>query len=114
MAQRVMTLAEPSIDETTRVYRKVSWRLLPFLFACSVAAPLDRVDVGFAELQLLSVPQSSETVCGGAGIAVTNPGGDRAGFASPRLIGPIIDTATSTSLGVDTLAAPQPRAASRR
>ncbi|AIQ93323.1 Major facilitator superfamily permease [Methylobacterium oryzae CBMB20] len=64
-----MTLVEPSIDETTRVYRKVTWRLVPFLFACYVAAYLDRVNVGFAKLQMLSDLQFSETVYGlGAGI----------------------------------------------
>ena len=69
MAQGVMTLVEPSIDETTRVYRKVTWRLVPFLFACYVAAYLDRVNVGFAKLQMLSDLQFSETVYGlGAGI----------------------------------------------
>ncbi|MCJ2126844.1 MFS transporter [Methylobacterium sp. J-077] len=69
MAQGVMTLVEPSIDETTRVYRKVTWRLVPVLFACYVAAYLDRVNVGFAKLQMLSDLQFSETVYGlGAGI----------------------------------------------
>src|SRR6478735_12697312 len=69
MAQGVMALVEPSIDETTRVYRKVTWRLVPFLFACYVAAYLDRVNVGFAKLQMLSDLQFSETVYGlGAGI----------------------------------------------
>ena len=48
MAQGVAGYAGPEIDETTRVYRKVTWRLIPFLFACYVAAYLDRVNVGFA------------------------------------------------------------------
>ncbi|MCJ2134011.1 MFS transporter [Methylobacterium sp. J-026] len=69
MAQGVMTLVEPSLDETTRVYRKVTWRLVPFLFACYVAAYLDRVNVGFAKLQMLGDLQFSETIYGlGAGI----------------------------------------------
>ena len=69
MAQGVMALVDPSINETTRVYRKVTWRLVPFLFACYVAAYLDRVNVGFAKLQMLSDLQFSETVYGlGAGI----------------------------------------------
>ncbi len=34
-------------------YAKVTWRLLPFLFICYVAAYLDRVNVGFAKLQML-------------------------------------------------------------
>lgn len=69
MAQGVATLAGPVIDEATRVYRKVTWRLVPFLFACYVAAYLDRVNVGFAKLQMLNDLQFSETIYGlGAGI----------------------------------------------
>ncbi len=34
------------------VYQKVSWRLLPLLFLCYVAAYLDRVNVGFAKLHM--------------------------------------------------------------
>jgi D-galactonate transporter len=50
-------------------YAKVTWRLLPFLFICYVAAYLDRVNVGFAKLQMLNDLQFSETVYGlGAGI----------------------------------------------
>src|SRR6201746_286002 len=69
MAQGAATLTGPKIDETTRIYRKVTWRLIPFLFACYVAAYLDRVNVGFAKLQMLSDLKFSETVYGlGAGI----------------------------------------------
>ena len=50
-------------------YRKVAWRLLPFLFVCYVVAYLDRVNVGFAKLQMLSDLKFSETAYGlGAGI----------------------------------------------
>ncbi len=52
-----------------RAYAKATWRLLPFLFLCYVAAYLDRVNVGFAKLQMLSDLQFSETVYGlGAGV----------------------------------------------
>src|SRR6195952_2816050 len=51
------------------LYAKVTWRLLPFLFVCYVVAYLDRVNVGFAKLQLLNDLQFSETIYGlGAGI----------------------------------------------
>jgi D-galactonate transporter len=51
------------------IYAKVTLRLLPFLFICYVAAYLDRVNVGFAKLNMLSDLQFSETVYGlGAGI----------------------------------------------
>jgi D-galactonate transporter len=53
----------------TSAYSKATLRLLPFLFLCYVAAYLDRVNVGFAKLQMLSDLQFSETVYGlGAGI----------------------------------------------
>lgn len=55
-------------DEAS-AYRKVTWRLLPFLMLCYVVAYLDRVNVGFAKLQMLSDLQFSETVYGlGAGV----------------------------------------------
>ena len=51
------------------IYAKVTWRLIPFLFVCYVAAYLDRVNVGFAKLQMLGDLHFSETVYGlGAGV----------------------------------------------
>ena len=59
--------ATPEFENAT--YAKVTWRLLPFLFICYVAAYLDRVNVGFAKLQMLSDLRFSESVYGlGAGI----------------------------------------------
>jgi D-galactonate transporter len=53
----------------SQAYSKVAWRLLPFLFLCYVCAYLDRVNVGFAKLQMLNDLKFSETVYGlGAGI----------------------------------------------
>ena len=50
-------------------YRKVSWRLVPFLMVCFLIAYLDRVNVGFAKLQMSQQLGFSETVYGlGAGI----------------------------------------------
>jgi D-galactonate transporter len=50
-------------------YAKVTWRLIPFLFLCYVFAYLDRVNVGFAKLQMLTDLKFSETIYGlGAGI----------------------------------------------
>lgn len=52
-----------------RTYRKVTLRIVPFLFICYLAAYLDRVNVGFAKLQMLHELNFSETVYGfGAGI----------------------------------------------
>ena len=51
------------------IYSKVSWRLIPFLFLCYVVSYLDRVNVGFAKLQMLTDLKLSDTVYGlGAGI----------------------------------------------
>ncbi|MTV41063.1 MFS transporter [Duganella radicis] len=51
------------------LYKRVSWRLMPFLFLCFVAAYLDRVNVGFAKLQMQADLQFSDAVYGiGAGI----------------------------------------------
>ena len=52
-----------------KLYSKVTWRLIPLLFACYVAAYLDRVNVGFAKLQMLGDLKFSESIYGlGAGI----------------------------------------------
>jgi D-galactonate transporter len=52
-----------------RLYSKVSWRLLPLLLLGYIAAYLDRVNVGFAKLQMLEDLKFSQTVYGlGAGI----------------------------------------------
>ncbi len=68
-------LTNPSIRtpdaaaQERRAYRRVTWRLLPFLFLCYVVAYLDRVNVGFAKLQMLAELGMSETAYGlGAGI----------------------------------------------
>jgi len=52
-----------------RTYAKVGRRLIPFLMLCYLGAYLDRVNVGFAKLQMLSDLRFSETIYGvGAGI----------------------------------------------
>lgn len=54
---------------TEKLYARVGWRLLPFLFLCYVVAYLDRVNIGFAKLQMQADLQLSDTVYGlGAGI----------------------------------------------
>jgi sugar phosphate permease len=50
-------------------YRKVTLHLIPFIFVCYLFNYLDRVNVGFAKLQMLDALKWSETVYGlGAGI----------------------------------------------
>src|SRR3954471_7296518 len=52
-----------------RAYQKVTWRLLPVLMVCYLVAYLDRVNIGFAKLQMLADLGFSETVYGlGAGM----------------------------------------------
>lgn len=56
-----------AFEEAT--YRKVAWRLMPLLLICYVVAYLDRVNVGFAKLQMMEELRFSDTVYGlGAGI----------------------------------------------
>jgi len=51
------------------LYKKVFWRIMPFLMLCYVIAYLDRVNVGFAKLQMSQDLGFSETVFGlGAGL----------------------------------------------
>jgi sugar phosphate permease len=57
------------MDLETATYRKVTWRLMPFLFACYILAYVDRVNVGFAKLQMQADLGMSDTVYGiGAGL----------------------------------------------
>ncbi len=60
---------EAGLPDEKRVYRKVFWRIVPFLMLCYVIAYLDRVNVGFAKLQMSQDLGFSEAVFGlGAGI----------------------------------------------
>ena len=57
----------PEFEKAT--YSKVTWRLIPFLFLCYILAYLDRVNVGFAKLQMQADLGFSDTVYGlGAGM----------------------------------------------
>lgn len=51
------------------IYRKVTWRIMPLLLVCYIVAYLDRVNVGFAKLQMMQALDFSDVVYGlGAGI----------------------------------------------
>ncbi|KMM82904.1 D-galactonate transporter [Pseudomonas taetrolens] len=53
----------------SNAYRKTAWRLMPFLMLCYLCAYLDRVNIGFAKLQMMNDLALSETVYGlGAGV----------------------------------------------
>ncbi|WP_368678851.1 MFS transporter [Acinetobacter lactucae] len=65
------TIFLSEVDAAVRksAYRKIAFRLMPFLMLCYFCAYLDRVNVGFAKLQMMSDLQFSEAVYGlGAGI----------------------------------------------
>ncbi|MCV6901598.1 MFS transporter [Achromobacter xylosoxidans] len=62
--------ATPGADpRLAPLYRKITWRLLPFLLLCYVFAYLDRINIGFAKLQMQQDIGISDAVYGlGAGI----------------------------------------------
>ena len=52
-----------------KIYSKVDWRLIPFLFLCYILAYLDRVNLGFAKLQMTKdLGLSDAAFAAGAGI----------------------------------------------
>ena len=57
-------MPKPDADAafSAATYRKVAWRLIPFLFICYILAYLDRVNVGFAKLGMKVEPWFSEAV----------------------------------------------------
>ena len=64
------TLAHPG-EQAGRldVYRKITWRIMPFIVLCYLCAYLDRVNVGFAKLQMMSDLKFTDAIYGlGAGI----------------------------------------------
>lgn len=59
----------PDSSFEAKTYRKVDVRLIPFLFFCYILAYLDRVNVGFAKLQMLKALSLSDAAFAtGAGI----------------------------------------------
>lgn len=55
-------MPESAAAFSAATYRKVAWRLIPFLFACYILAYLDRVNVGFAKLGMKVEPWFSDAV----------------------------------------------------
>ena len=61
--------APPPKAELDAVYKKIIWRLIPFLMALWALAWIDRVNIGFVKLTMLDALKWSEAVYGlGAGI----------------------------------------------
>ena len=69
------TLALDAVSAArSSAYRKTAWRLMPFLMLCYLCAYLDRVNVGFAKLQMMDDLALSEAVYGlGAGMFFIAP-----------------------------------------
>lgn len=62
-------MTEGAESFAARTYHKVDVRLLPFLFLCYILAYLDRVNVGFAKLQMLKdLSLSDAAFATGAGV----------------------------------------------
>ena len=58
-----------SNDADCVLYNRIAWRILPFLFVLYVVAFLDRVNVGFAKLQMAADIGLSDMAFGfGAGV----------------------------------------------
>src|SRR5215510_3485058 len=65
----VSTTATVSPELEKATFAKISVKLIPFLFLCYIVAFLDRVNVGFAKLQMAGDLKFSDTVYSvGAGI----------------------------------------------
>ena len=64
------TMAHPTAQAGAfDIYRKITWRIMPFIVLCYLCAYLDRVNVGFAKLQMMNDLHLSDAVYGlGAGI----------------------------------------------
>src|SRR5215212_1275127 len=55
--------------EVASIYKKITWRLIAFLFICYMMSYLDRINVGFAQLQMKQDLGFGDAVYGlGAGI----------------------------------------------
>ena len=69
VAPESTTFSASEISSISATYSKILWRIVPFLFICYVSAYLDRINVGFAQLQMKQTLGFSDAVYGmGAGI----------------------------------------------
>src|SRR5579875_169905 len=57
------TQIETNVD-ARKLYRKITWRLIPYIFVLYILAYLDRVNVGFAALEMQRDLHLSATVYG--------------------------------------------------
>jgi D-galactonate transporter len=65
----IIPSAEKEPIAVTKLFSKISWRILPFLMLCYVIAFLDRINIGYAQLQMKQTLTFSDATYGfGAGI----------------------------------------------
>lgn len=58
-----------TVSTQDALYRKIAWRIMPIMLVCYIVAYIDRVNVGFAKLQMLGDLRFSESIYGfGAGV----------------------------------------------
>ena len=69
MSSPSIAAQQPAVSVLEGAYKKATWHLIPFIFVCYFFNYLDRVNVGFAKLEMLDALKLSNTVYGlGAGI----------------------------------------------
>jgi D-galactonate transporter len=69
MSNPSIAAQSPAASVLEGAYKKATWHLIPFIFVCYFFNYLDRVNVGFAKLEMLDALKLSNTVYGlGAGI----------------------------------------------
>jgi D-galactonate transporter len=67
--ENVAALPALAVRAGADVYRRIAWRLMPFIVLCYCCAYLDRVNVGFAKLRMISDLHFTDVTYGlGAGI----------------------------------------------
>ncbi|NBA97540.1 MFS transporter [Pseudomonas sp. R5(2019)] len=63
------TAASPALATADLTHAKITWRLMPLLLICYLFAHLDRINIGFAKMQMSHDLHFSDTVYGfGAGL----------------------------------------------
>src|SRR5260370_31684601 len=66
---RTIPSAEKEPIAITALFSKIGWRILPFLIVCYMIAFLDRINIGYAQLQMKQTLTFSDATYGfGAGI----------------------------------------------
>src|SRR6201747_2210367 len=66
---RTVPAADKEPAAVTKLFSKIGWRILPFLILCYMIAYLDRINIGYAQLQMKQTLTFGDAVYGfGAGI----------------------------------------------